>query len=93
MVSFFGETQLRLSTFRKQKKSVRMMLKLSNSVSCISVIKQCKIVTPPSSYMYPVIMYVVTHKYLFTSSNMIHSHNTVQYTNIYVIPPKYANVR
>lgn len=38
-------------------------------------------------------MYVVRHKDSFTSTNMIHSYNTWQNMNMYVIPQNYANFR
>ena len=84
-VIFWGNSPSAIKVFKLQKKIIRIITNTKPRDSCREVFKNMQILTLYSQYIYSLILFVVNNKYLFTTNNEIHEHNTRNNTNLHPV--------
>ena len=84
-VIFWGNSPSAIKVFKLQKKIIRIITNTKPRDSCREVFKNMQILTLYSQYIYSLILFVVNNKYLFTTNNEIHEHNTRKNNNLHPV--------
>jgi len=85
-VIFWGNSPSAKKVFKlpkKKKKIIRIITNTGPRDSCKEIFKNMQIMTLYSQYMYSIILFVVNNKYIFTTNNEIHKHNTRNNNNLH----------
>ena len=82
-VIFWGNSQSAIKVLKLQKKIIRIITNTNPRDSCREGFKKMQILTLYSQYVYSLILLVVNNKYLFTTNNKIHEHNTRNNNNLH----------
>jgi hypothetical protein len=83
-VIFWGNSPTCINVFRLQKQIIRVIMNAKTKDSCRDLIKNLKILSMYSQYIYLIIMFVVNNRHLYKSNHEIHSLNTRHSTNLHI---------
>jgi len=82
-VIFWGNSPSAKKVFKLQKKIIRIITNTRPRDSCKEIFKNMQIMTLYSQYIYSIILFVVNNKYIFTTNNEIHKHNSRNNNNLH----------
>ena len=82
-VIFWGNSPSAIKVFRLQKKIIRIITNTRPRSSCKEIFKKMQILTLYSQYIYSLILFVVNNRYIFTTNNEIHKHDTRNNNNLH----------
>ena len=90
-VILWGNSSLCKSTFRIQKKVLRIIFKLPRNTSCREVFKNWNILTLPSLYIFKSIIFMIHNKSKFKTNSTVHKYCTRQINNIHIEQQNFAH--
>jgi hypothetical protein len=91
-VIFWGYSPNAIKVFRLQKKIIRIITNTRTRSSCREIFKRMQILTLYSQYIYSLILFVVNNRYIFTTNNDIHKHDTRNNNNLHQAQSNFTKI-
>jgi hypothetical protein len=85
-LTFLGNSGNAKLIFRLQKRAIRTMIQIPNTISCKQYFKSLHILPLPCLYIYEVLVYIKANLNVFTTNLGIHSHNTRRKDDLFILP-------
>jgi hypothetical protein len=79
-----GNSKYSSSTFKIQKRAIRVMNSISNRTSCKQYFKEMELLPLPCVYILEAVLYVRKHTNMFNRNNSIHEHKTKAQNDIHI---------
>jgi hypothetical protein len=83
-IIFWGSSSHCKTLFTMQKRIIRIIMKAKARESCRNMFKELGILTLYSQYIYSILMFVVSHREIFTFNNEVHGLNTRRKLDLHV---------